>query len=87
MGANNISKVIGYIPGLNVIVGIVRIILMLQNNSATPEKQAIIARHIYRGMAEICLGPLLLIPDIVQTIRDQCVVQDFKSSHPGVLPT
>ncbi len=79
---NNVSKVLAYFPGLNVIVGIARIVLALQDRSEDPVKRAIIAKHIYRGLAEIFLGPLLIIPDLVQTILDRDVVQAYLKTHP-----
>ena len=75
---------------LNIIMGAIFLVLginllmtegseiNLQNNTSNPEKKAIAARHIYRGIGEIFLGPFLLIPDIVQTIRDYRTVKDYK---------
>jgi hypothetical protein len=86
MALNNFSKIFAYIPGLNVIIGIARIIFSLANNkSQDPVKKAIYARHIGRGIAEIFLGPLLLIADIVQTIRDKNVVQTYSQAHPELV--
>ena len=81
---NNFSKIAAYIPGLNLIIGIARIILSLRSKTTNPEKKAINARHVYRGIAEIFLGPLLMIPDVVQTIRDKAVVQMYLKNHPGL---
>lgn len=85
MGINNLSKFVAYIPGLNVIVGIARIILLSKDKTSNPQKKEIVTRHIYRGFAEIFLGPLLLIPDVVQTFLDRGVVQDYVIRHPGVI--
>ena len=82
MSVNNLSKIAGYFPLVNIIIGIARIIINAQDHSRNPEKKAIIARHIWRGVAEICFGPLLAIPDIVQTILDNNVVQKYKRAHP-----
>jgi hypothetical protein len=79
---NNISKIVGYFPLLNIVIGIARIIINAQLRSQNPEKKAIIARHIWRGIAEICFGPILIIPDVVQTILDNNVVQKYKKAHP-----
>lgn len=77
MGLNNVSKILSYIPLLHIIVGITRIFLNSQDKSSSPEKQAISDRHFTRGCLEIFLGPLLIIVDIVQTIRDYWEVNAF----------
>ena len=76
---NNFSKVASYIPGVNVIVGLARIIYCSRDLYKTKdlEKKIINAWHIGRGVAEIFLGPLLIIADVIQTIRDRSLVNAY----------
>lgn len=79
MSANLISKFLGYIPLVNVIVGFARIFFIANafHSTENPVKIRAMKSHIYRGVAEILFGPLLLIVDIIQTIRDQQVVSRY----------
>lgn len=81
---NNFSKIAACIPGVNIIVGISRIILCAKENPKLPLKQEINARHIRRGFLEIFLGPLLLVIDMIQTIRDRALVKTYLEKYPHV---
>lgn len=83
MSLNNSSKVAACIPGLHLISAIVRMILCAKDKSRDPEKRAINARHIGRGIAEFFfLGPFLLLVDISQTILDQKLVEEYSRLFP-----
>jgi Ankyrin repeats (3 copies) len=76
---NNFSKAASYFPGVNVIVGLARIICCSMDlyQTTNPEKKFINAKHIGRGFAEIFFGPLLIIVDVIQTIRDRSLVKAY----------
>ncbi|MBA2368214.1 MAG: hypothetical protein H0V82_04215 [Candidatus Protochlamydia sp.] len=85
MVVNNISKVIAYHPRLSTIIGIVRIIFILQDPTNNPQKKRMISWHIYRGLGEICLGPWMIVIDVIATIVDKRVVKSYLEYHRGLL--
>lgn len=82
MGLNNFSKVLSYIPLLNVAVGMSRIYACAFDEATDPVKKAINERHITRGIAEVFLGPILVIPDILTTLYEKTIVDTYKETHP-----
>lgn len=79
----NASKIWGYIPLVNIIVGIVRIMFYANNiNDTTSEDKPIAKWHMGRGIAEILIGPLLFIPDLILTCWDKSVVKAYLLKHP-----
>lgn len=79
----NGTKVLGYIPVINVIIGIIRILFFSKDyKNQNTEDKANSKQHILRGVAEILVGPLLLIPDLIVTLRDRSVVKAYMSKHP-----
>jgi hypothetical protein len=85
MVANNASKVIAYHPSMSKIIGIVRIIIVLQDPTNNPQKKRIISWHIYRGIGEICLGPWMLVVDVIVTVLDKRLVKSYLEHHRGLL--
>jgi hypothetical protein len=81
MVSNNAAKILSYIPVLNVIIGVARIILFANNFEANSNH----TQHIFRGIADILLGPLMFIIDIIQTLRDQSVVNEYVKAYPNAL--
>lgn len=75
----NDSKIWGYIPIINIIVGIARILFFAKNyqDCSAEDKW-----QFGRGIAEILMGPLLLIPDLILTCRDNAVVKTYMFKHP-----
>jgi hypothetical protein len=65
--AANISKVLGYIPAINTLIGIARIVAALVFSvKLVPNKPL----HVARGLMEILsLIPFLIIADIIVSIR------------------
>lgn len=84
MGFNNLSKVASYIPILNVVVGVQRIFINIFDETEDPVKKAICESHITRGFAEICFGPLMVLPDILTTLYEKTIVDTYKETHPDL---
>lgn len=83
----NVSKVASYIPGINVIVGIARVVLFSSLLIAEPETESerfIEVMQLLRGIAEILAGPLLLIVDAIKTIYDYCLAERYLNE--GIVP-
>lgn len=70
---NNISKILGYLPGLGIIVGIARMFFSIYNDHHTCDKQ------MARGMAEMYgFGPFLLIADVIVYAHNKGRVKEIK---------
>lgn len=79
--SNNITKIIGYIPVVNVIVGIVRIIFHTYAYFYSSKNKALSAGFIRRGVAEVFLGPFVMIADILHTRRDDIKVKAYHAAQ------
>jgi hypothetical protein len=66
----NALKVVGYIPGLNIVIG-VAIIVFARTNHSLKNYPIITRKYTFRGAAMIVGGPLLLVPDLVITAVDE----------------
>lgn len=84
MALNNLAKILIIFPGINVIIGIGRIILNCNDYVRTSDldKKAISLSHIYRGIGDIVFGPFMIVADIVKTLFDRQVVQAYLRAHP-----
>jgi hypothetical protein len=78
---DDVAKIAGYFCGT--ITGVARLALNLYAyaNTRIPEKQALCVNHMWRGAGEIFLGPLMVIPDIIQTVYDHMIVQDYQNTR------
>ncbi len=87
MVINNLAKVLILFPGLNVVTGIVRIILNINDYVRTSDldKKAISLSHIYRGVGDIFFGPFMIVADIVKTLFDRQVVNAYLRTHPELV--
>lgn len=84
----NISKVAGYIPVINIITGTVIIGLALYDKDAFNGKENRpnnSAWWIGRGIAMICMGPLLFIVDLIKYIYDLSVAAKFTADNKALI--
>lgn len=87
MVLTNISKICSYLPVIHIVIGIARIMFhaLSQTNADNKtdfEQEAINTRMICRGVAEIFIGYLLFIPDLIQTIRDYNTTKQYMLANP-----
>lgn len=69
---NNCAKVVGYVPGLNLLVAAAQIIFYAPETSSTdPEKQARALEKMKRALATGCFGPLLIFADLYYTHQSE----------------
>ncbi|NGX38217.1 MAG: hypothetical protein K1000chlam2_01389 [Chlamydiae bacterium] len=73
----NLVKILGYIPIINVLAGVVAI-TCAENGYEPRNKQM----WICRGVAMIFTGPLLLIVDLVKFIFDSTIVAKYNRENP-----
>lgn len=80
----NSAKAFGYLPIINVIIGIASILFFSNSLSAhhSEEDKAQAKKFIIRSVLMILIGPLLLIPDAILTIRDAFAVKAYMAMHP-----
>ncbi len=73
-------KVLGYIPIINIIAGIVAIVFSTDasNNECRPNNQKF---WIARGVAMILTGPLLAIVDLGKFIFDKIMTAKYNKNH------
>ena len=78
----NILKILGYIPVLNLIAGIVAIANAESSHEYGPNHTALWRG---RGVAMILSGPLLLIVDLIVHLYHLRIVNRYNSDHPNLI--
>lgn len=76
---NNTTKILGYIPVINVIVGI---IILTQIKNLDPKYQD---TWRARGIAVIFAGPLLFVVDMIKFISDVKIVAKYEQQFPDLI--
>lgn len=78
----NIIKILGYIPIINVIAGIVAI----KNLDNSPEYHPNhTAKWRGRGVAMILAGPILLVVDLITHISNLRIAKKYMKEHPDLI--
>ena len=75
----NALKILGYIPVVNIIAGIVAIATSKDNSSVLGPNHT--ARWRGRGVAMIIGGPLLFIVDLIKFICDHQIVKRYQKDY------
>ncbi len=76
----NALKILGYIPVVNIIAGIVAIATSKDDSLELGPNRT--ARWTGRGVAMIIGGPLLFIVDLIKFICDHQIVKRYQKKHP-----
>lgn len=78
----NLLKILGYIPIINVIAGIIAIMNSEKNEVFCPNHTEKWKR---RGVAMIVGGPLLLIVDLIAHVYHLSIADKYKKDHPDLI--
>lgn len=79
---SNSAKLLGYIPVINIIMGLMAIYYSSKDSTSGPNHRAM---WIFRGIATILTGPLLIVADLAKTIFDQRIVAKYHREHPQLI--
>jgi len=76
----NLTKVAGYIPVMNVVLGIGILYLLFKSD----DEETICDRSGWkaRSVCMILFGPLLVTADVVKTLYDSFLIRRFAQKHP-----
>ncbi len=84
-GFSNAPKVLGYLPVLNVIVGISEIIFGLSAGEEETTRPNNGLFWIARGVVTILTGPLLAVVDLAKTLYDWTIVEKYNTENQGLI--
>jgi hypothetical protein len=79
---SNVLKVLGYVPALHIVAGIVAIVNPEGSRGCSPNHNA---NWRWRGVAMIVGGPLLFIADLIQHLFDLRAVNQYNQAHPNAM--
>jgi hypothetical protein len=79
----NVLKIFGYIPGINVVAGIVAIANSKKDSDALGPNHT--ARWIGRGIVMIISGPLLLVIDLIKYLFDRNTANRYSKNNPDLM--
>jgi hypothetical protein len=79
----NLLKAVGYIPGLNIVAGIMAMALAENEHTLRPNDHK--KWWMIRGIAMILTGPLLLIVDLIKFIFDVQIVLKYNKEHKDII--
>ncbi len=80
-GLWNSIKILGYVPGMNVITGIF-ILKYCGNRDPAPSRSHDKQLWMLRGVAMIFTGPLLIVIDLIKFIYDCRIASKYRQEYP-----